>query len=173
MPAHHRPDSEAWPQQTTTNDAYLWPYINLGDLLMPQYMLHLLKLMAEYHFFGESAWELTAWWSLGLTCSATLYYWSRWWQWYRVVPTVQISNWSPCKVYERVECISGIDDIYLKLRYHVQHPILEHKCSPRSVYFTQAQNADRGLTPHCRHLCSVTLSLASGSRCHVLHCSRC
>ncbi|KAH8702938.1 hypothetical protein GQ44DRAFT_732595 [Phaeosphaeriaceae sp. PMI808] len=49
MSTHHRPDVEAWRQRTKTKEAYLWPYINLEDLVKPKTMLLLLHFRGRYH----------------------------------------------------------------------------------------------------------------------------
>jgi hypothetical protein len=42
MSTHHRPDVEAWRKQAKTKEAYLWPYINLEDLVKSKTMLLLI-----------------------------------------------------------------------------------------------------------------------------------
>ncbi|KAF2033345.1 hypothetical protein EK21DRAFT_98345 [Setomelanomma holmii] len=45
----HRPDVEAWRQRARTKEAYLWPSINLEDLVKPKTMQLLLHFRGRYH----------------------------------------------------------------------------------------------------------------------------
>lgn len=49
MSTHHRPDVEAWRQRAKTKDAFLWPYINIEDLIKPKTMLLLLHFRGRFH----------------------------------------------------------------------------------------------------------------------------
>jgi hypothetical protein len=49
MSTHHRPDVEAWRKQAKTKEAYLWPYINLEDLVKSKTMLLLIHYRGRYH----------------------------------------------------------------------------------------------------------------------------
>ncbi|KAF2818287.1 hypothetical protein CC86DRAFT_472923 [Ophiobolus disseminans] len=49
MSTHHRPDVEAWRQRAESREAYLWPYINLEDLIQRNTMLLLLHFRGRYH----------------------------------------------------------------------------------------------------------------------------
>ncbi|CAE7030436.1 hypothetical protein HRS9139_04931 [Pyrenophora teres f. teres] len=49
MSTHHRPDVEAWRRRAQSKEAYLWPYINLEDLVQRKTMLLLLHFRGRYH----------------------------------------------------------------------------------------------------------------------------
>jgi hypothetical protein len=49
MSAHHRPDVEAWRQKLKSKEAYMWPYINLEDLVKSKTMLLLLHFRGRHH----------------------------------------------------------------------------------------------------------------------------
>ncbi|KAI1530130.1 hypothetical protein PtrSN001C_008779 [Pyrenophora tritici-repentis] len=49
MSTHHRPDVEAWRRRAKSKEAYLWPYINLEDLIQRKTMLLLLHFRGRHH----------------------------------------------------------------------------------------------------------------------------
>jgi hypothetical protein len=69
MPSQHRPDIQAWRQQSKEKNSYMWPFINLEDLVKSKNILILLHARSRYqpHDFVHTDLEQA---SLGETSGA-------------------------------------------------------------------------------------------------------